>query len=56
LARTARQIAFRQRAQAFVEQVGNGQVEHRIAQKLQALVVIGRETAMGERLDEQLRV
>ena len=50
------QVTFRQRAQAFVEQVGNGQVKHRIAQELQPLVVIGRETAMGERLDKQLRI
>jgi len=32
------------------QEIGNGQIQDRIAQKLEALVVIGRETPVGERL------
>ena len=35
--------------QLGVEQVGNRQVEHRVTQEFQALVVVGAETAVRDR-------
>ena len=52
----ARQVAFGQARQLAVEQVGNGEVEHRVAQKLQPLVVIRRKAAVRERLLKQRRL
>ena len=52
----ARQVAFGQGLQAVVQQRGNGQVEHGIAQEFQPLVVVGREAAVRQRPRQQLRV
>jgi hypothetical protein len=43
-----RQIALGQGAQPLVQQTGHRQIEHRIAQKLQAFIVVGRKTAVRE--------
>jgi hypothetical protein len=52
----ARQVALGQGRQADVQQVRNRQVQHRVAEKLQALVVVGRKAAVRERELEQPRV
>ena len=52
----ARQVAFRQMGQALKEQVGHREIEHRVAQELQALVVIRRKAAMGQRTLKESRV
>ncbi len=52
----ARQVAFGQSRQAHVEQVRDRQVQHRVAEKFQALVVVGREAAMRERELQQPRI
>src|SRR5690606_26705314 len=52
----ARQVALRQFRETDVQQVRDGQVQHRVAEKLEALVVVGRETAVRERELEQPRV
>ena len=50
-----RQIALIQLAEHAVEHVGDGTVQDRITQKLQALVMHRTMAAMGERLLQQLR-
>ena len=52
----AREFALGALAQFFVEQTGNGQSQNRIAQKLQALVVIEGKAAVRQRLLQQLRL
>ena len=47
------QVPLGQRTQACIEQIGDGQTEHRVTQKLQALVMVGRETAVGQCLGQQ---
>jgi hypothetical protein len=41
-----REIALGQIAQPLVKQAGHSQIEHRIAQKLQAFIVVCRKTAV----------
>ena len=48
-----RQIAFGQISQLGVQHVRDREVEHRITQKLQALVVVGAEAAVRDRLLQQ---
>ncbi len=47
-------IALVELGQALVQQIGHRQIQHRVAQKLQSFVVVGTETAMGQRLIEQI--
>ena len=49
----AREVTLWQFAQFFVEQMGHRQIEHRVAQELQAFVVVCAEAAMRERLLQQ---
>ena len=51
-----RQIALIELGQTLVQQIGHRQIEHRVAQKLQSLIVIGTKTAMGQRLIEQIGI
>src|SRR6476620_11052978 len=52
----AREIPFGQACKADEKKVRDGQVEHRVAQKFQPLVVVSRKTAMREGLDQQARI
>ena len=49
----ARQVAFGQLAQLRIQQVGHRQVEHRVPQEFQPLVVIGTEAAVRGGLQQQ---
>ena len=49
----AREFALRHMAHALKQQVGHRQIEHRVAQKLQTLVVLSRMAAMRQRLLQQ---
>ncbi len=42
----ARQIAFAHALAALVKQIGHRQIQHRIAQKLEAFVVLGPAAAV----------
>jgi hypothetical protein len=52
----AGKVALGQGAQLLIEQPCDSQVQDGIAQKLDALVMIGRKTAVRQRLLEQFRV
>ena len=52
----ARQIAFGQAGQLGVQHVRDRQVQHRIAQELQTLVVVGAEAAVRDGLLQQARL
>jgi len=45
----ARQLAFAQAAKRAVQHVGNGQVQHGIAEEFEPLVVVRREAAVRQR-------
>ncbi|MPN04782.1 hypothetical protein SDC9_152029 [bioreactor metagenome] len=51
-----REIAFGHGSQLGIEQAGDGQTEHRVAQKLQSLVVVGRKAAVRDGTLQQRRV
>lgn len=50
------QVALGQLRQSLVEQVGDCEVEHRIAQEFESFVVIGREAAVRQCTLQQPRV
>ena len=50
------QIAFGQILQPGVEHPGHRQIQNRIAQELQPLVVVGRKTAVGGGTHQQLAI
>jgi hypothetical protein len=52
----ARQVALGAVAQGLVQHVGHAQPQHRVAQELQALVVVGRMAAVRQRALQQGRV
>ena len=52
----SRQIAFGQLAQSLKKQVSHGKVEHRVAQKLQPLIVVCGETAVRDGQRQQIGV
>ena len=49
----AGQVAFVRTGEALEQQARDGQAEHRVAEELEALVVIGAEAAMGQRAGQQ---
>ena len=49
----AGQVTFRLVAQGLKQQVGHREVEHGITEEFEALVVIGRETAVRQRTQEK---
>ena len=52
----ARQIAFGQLAQLLVQQAGDRQIEHRVAQKLEAFVVVGEKLRCVSACGKQFRI
>jgi hypothetical protein len=52
----AREIALGQLAQALIQQVRDDQAQHRVAQKLQPLIVLRAVAAVGERQLQEARV
>ena len=56
LARTRDRSPSGSAARRSYSRCGHGQVEHRIAQELEPLVVVGREAAVGQRALQQARV
>ena len=52
----AREVTFWQAAQLFEQQMRHTQIEHRVAQKLQTLVVVGAEAAVRQSALQQSRL
>jgi pyrroline-5-carboxylate reductase len=52
----AGQVAFVGAGKSLVEQGRNGGLQHRVAEKLEALVVVGTGAAMGQRSAQQARL
>ncbi len=50
------EIAFGQLAELLEQQARDGQIEHRVTEKLQPFVVVGCEAAVGQRALKQARV
>ena len=42
--------------QAHVQQVSNGQIEHRVAQEFEAFVMVAKKAAVGQRPFQQIRI
>ena len=52
----AGEIAFVGALEALVQQVGNGQAQHRVAEKLEPLVVVRAEAAVRQGAAQQARI
>ena len=52
----ARQVAFVGAREALVQQAGDGQTQHGVAQELEPLVVVGAAAAVRERARQQPRL
>lgn len=51
-----REVTFRQTGELYIQKMCYRQVQHRVTQKFEALVVVGRKAAMRERELQQPRV
>lgn len=52
----ARKIAFGRLLQPPEQQTGHGQIEHRIPEEFEPLVMVGRKTAVRQRLLQKMGI